>query len=109
MVLHFGYLSKIVNIESIFLYEDLEEEIYMECPKGMSSMQKDGCIILNKWIYSLVQAARQYYKKTVRVLRNLGFTGGSVDPSLYVKKSAKVIVYVALCVDDNLMKAIWLP
>ena len=31
MVLHFGYSAKIVNIEAVFLYGDLEEEIYMEC------------------------------------------------------------------------------
>ena len=38
-VLHFGYSTKIVNLETGFLYRDLEEEIYMECPQGMSNMQ----------------------------------------------------------------------
>ena len=47
------------------LYGDIEEKIYMECPQGMSDVKKDDCIILNKCIYSLVQAAHQYYKKAV--------------------------------------------
>ena len=34
MVIHFKYAAKIVNVET-FLYGDLEEEIYMECPQGM--------------------------------------------------------------------------
>ena len=37
-VLHFHYLAKIVDIETIFLYRDLEEEILMECPQGMSKV-----------------------------------------------------------------------
>ena len=33
MVLHFGFAAKIVNIETSFLYGDLEDEIYMSVPK----------------------------------------------------------------------------
>ena len=70
MVLHFGYSAKIVDKETAFLYRDLEEEIYIECSQGISNVKKDKCIILNKCIYGLVQAARQYYKKAVKVLKN---------------------------------------
>ena len=102
MVLHFGYLAKIVNIETS-LYRDMEEEIYMECSQGMSNMQKDNCVILNKWTYGLVQAARKYYKNAFKILMKLGFIGRSIEPCLYMKKSVKGIVYVALYIDDNLM------
>ena len=44
----------------------------------------------------MVQVARQYYKKSVMILKNLGFVGGNVDPCLNVKKSAKAEVYVVL-------------
>ena len=103
MVPHFGYSAKIVNAETAFLYRDLEEEIYMECPQGMSDVKKDDCIISNKCIYDLVQAAHQYYKKAVEILKRSGFVGGSINPCLYVKKSMNGIVYVALYVGDNLM------
>ena len=59
MVLHFGYSAEIVNIETIFFYRKLEEEIYMECPLGMSNIQIYKFIILNKCIYGFVQAAKQ--------------------------------------------------
>ena len=103
VVLHFGYLAKIVDVKIAFFYGDLEEEIYMECPQGMSNVKKDGCITLNKCIYGLVQAVCQYYKKAIKILKSFGFVGGYIDPCLYVKKSMKGIVYVALYVDDNLM------
>ena len=80
------------NIKTAFLYGDLKEEIYMECPKGMADVKKDDCIILNKCIYSLVQAACQYYKKAIEILKSSGFVGGNIDPCHYVKKSAKGVV-----------------
>ena len=39
----------------------------------------------------------------VKILKNLGFVGGNVDPCLYCKKSAKGLLYVTLYVDDDLM------
>ena len=69
----------------------------------MLDLGRDYCIILNKCIYGLVQAARQYYKKAVKIWTKLGFVGGNFNPCLYVKKSEKGIVYLALYVDDNLM------
>ena len=103
MVLPFGYSAKVVDVKTAFLYGDLEEEIFMECPRRMSDVKKDDCIILDKCIYSLVQAACQYYKKAVKILKSSGFIGGNIHLCLYIKKSAKGIVYVALYVDDNLM------
>ena len=92
MVLYFGNLAEIINVETAFLYRDIEEGIYVEYPQGMSNIEKDNCIILNKCIYCLVQAARQCFKKVIEVLKNSGFVGGIVDPCLYIKKSAKGVV-----------------
>ena len=54
MAIHFGYLAKIVDVETEYLYKDLEEETFMQCPKGMSDMGKDYWFILNKGIYVAV-------------------------------------------------------
>ena len=75
----------------------------MECPQGMSDVKKDDCIILNKRIYNLLQAAHQYYKKAVKILKSSSFIGGNINPCLYFKKSVKGIIYVALYIDNNLM------
>ena len=95
--------AKTVNNEIALLFEHLEEEIYMECLQGMTSIKKDNCIILNKCIYGLVQVACQYYKRVIEILKSSTFVGGSIDPCLYVKKSMKGIVYVVLYIDDNQM------
>ena len=43
--IHFGFLAKIVNVEMAFVYGDLGEEIYVECPHVMSDVGKADCII----------------------------------------------------------------
>ena len=75
----------------------------MECPTGMNS--KEGKIlILDKCIYGLVQNARQYHRKAVKILKKIGFEGGDVDPCLYIKETANYgKVYIAIYVDDNLL------
>ena len=98
----FGLSAKNVDLETAFLYGELDEEIYMECPPGMKS-KADEILILGQCIYGLVQSARPYHKKAVEILRKIGFVGGEVDPYLFMKRSEKVIVYIAVYVDDNLL------
>ena len=99
----FCLTGKIVDAETAFLYGELEEEIYMECPEGLAGASKEDVLLLQKCIYGLVQAARQYHKKAVEILKKIGFSGGEIDPCLFSKKTESGIVIVALYVDDNLM------
>ena len=76
----------------------------MECSQGMDTQSDDEILILEKYIYRLVQSARQYHKKAVAILKKIGFEGGDVDPCMYVPKSTKFgRVYTALYVDNNLI------
>ena len=73
------------------LYGDLEEEVYMDCPEGMVDIAEDEALLLQSTIYGLVQSARQYYKKATSILKELGFTGGTVDPCLFNRYVPKVL------------------
>ena len=79
--------AKIVDVETAFLYGSLVEQIFMECPKGMRGASTNHVVLLRHCIYGLVQAARQYYKHIVAILKKIGFSGGDVDPCLFTKKS----------------------
>jgi len=65
----------IVDVETAFLHGDLEEEIYMNLPDGMEGMDNE-CLLLLKALYSLVQGARQWWKKFITILKNIEFKGG---------------------------------
>ena len=97
-----GYDALIVDVETAFLHGDLEETIFMDCPPGMKA-RNDECCLLKKSIYGLVQAARQYFKKYIDVLRKAGFKGGNVDPCLMYRRTGNDIVYISIHVDDALL------
>ena len=60
------------------------------------------CVHLQKTIYGLVQAAREWWKKLKSILVSIGFKGGDVDPCLFYLECEKGIVYIGLYVDDCL-------
>ena len=59
----FGLSAKIIDVETAFLYGDLNEEVYMDCPAGMNVTGPEDALLLSKCNYGLVQEAQQYQKK----------------------------------------------
>jgi len=56
---------------------------------------------LNKAVYGLIQAARQWSKKKRSIMMDLGFLPSKVDPCLFVKKLENgTLIYVLVYVDD---------
>ena len=65
--------AEVYDVETAFLYGELEEPIYMKIPKGMEYLNDDynpttDCLLLTKAMYGLVQAARQWWKKFIFML-----------------------------------------
>jgi hypothetical protein len=57
----------VVDIETVFLHGDLDEENYMETPKGLTIGDNKN-LLLRKTIYGLVQSAGNFYEKMIKVL-----------------------------------------
>ena len=94
-------VSRLIDVETAFLHGELAEgeEIYMECPDGMSREEWE-CLMLLKTIYGLVQAARAFFKRYLKVLKLCGFRQSPADPCLMVRRNKLGVVYMALHVDD---------
>ena len=45
-MLFFGLTGKIADVETAFLYGELEEEIFMECPPGMKNTGPNDILAL---------------------------------------------------------------
>jgi hypothetical protein len=102
-----NYSTRVIDVETAFLYGNLEEEIYMKIPDGLQecagAIEPNSCLKLNRSLYGLVQAARQWWKRIVEVLTmQLGFILSPVDPCLLYKKDENGTVYLCLYVDDVL-------
>jgi Reverse transcriptase (RNA-dependent DNA polymerase) len=100
------------DIETAFLYGDLEEDIWMGLPDGYVEYyeNKHGkkldpgkqCLKLKKSLYGLVQAARQWWKKFKEVLIKLEYLPSEIDPCLFIKnKSNGDKSFLVLYVDDG--------
>ena len=97
--------AQIYDITTAFLYGDLDEEIYMRLPDGLENFQKvntnEDCLVLQKSIYGLIQAARQFYKKLKKVLvKKLKFENSKADPCLFYRMTNLGICIICCYVDD---------
>jgi Reverse transcriptase (RNA-dependent DNA polymerase) len=92
----------IIDVETAFLHGDLQEEIYMNIPEGMTFNPNDY-LLLKKTIYGLVQSAREFNKKLISVLKSLGFKENKSDPCLLSKWDHNNIIIIGIYVDDCLV------
>ena len=101
--------SLVMDVETAFLYGDIEEEIFMKSPVGMEEIDpgssSEDCYQLKKGIYGLCQAARQFWKKFVDTIKkeSFGFQVCPADPCMLFKENELGICIIIMYVDDMLI------
>ena len=101
--------SLVMDVETAFLYGDIEEEIFMKSPIGMEEIDPgsstEDCYQLKKGIYGLCQAARQFWKKFVDTIKqeSFGFQVSPADPCVLFKEDKLGICIIIMYVDDMLV------
>lgn len=84
---------------SAFLQGDIEEEVYMVQPSHYEKGEE--VCLLQKSLYGLKQASRQWNKKLDSALKGLGLEQSHLDPCIYFKiVDEKDMLFVAIYVDD---------
>ena len=95
-----------INVRTTFLNGDLVENVYMSEPIGFGEVGKDHMICkLQKSIYGLKQASRQWYPKFDEVVTTNGFKENIVNQCIYMKVSRSKFIFLVLYVDDILLAA----
>ena len=99
-----GWNADVVDVETAFLYEDLEEEIYMQLTEGYKSLKmasNDEHLALQKVLYGLVQAAWQWWKKFIWTLIQLGFSKCETDVCLLNRIDKNGVVVFFIYINDS--------
>ena len=94
-----------LDVKTTFLHEDLEEEIYMEQPKGFEVPGNENLVCrLKKSFYGLKQAPRQWYKKFDSFMAQHDFNKIHTNHCVFIKRYASDdFVILLLYVDDMLI------
>ena len=101
--------SLVMDVETPFLYGEIDEEILMKSPVGMEeidpgSSSEDCCQLVNR-IYGLCQAGRQFWKKFVDTAKKepFGFKVSPADPFMLFKENELGVCITIIYVDDMLI------
>ncbi|KAJ0853298.1 putative RNA-directed DNA polymerase [Helianthus annuus] len=93
-----------LDVNNAFLHGHLAETVYMEQPKGFINTQFPSHVCkLSKAIYGLKQAPRAWFHRLSLFLLNNGFLCSRADPSLFIYKQGKCIMYLLVYVDDLIL------
>jgi hypothetical protein len=93
LVMYRNWKWKQMDVDTAFLYSTLEEEIYMEQPKGYEDGTDRVCRLL-KSIYGLKQASRAWYDTLKDFLEGVNMKRSRVDPCIYFGEGVIIFVYV---------------
>ena len=82
-----------MDVKSAFLNGFLNEEVFVEKPKGFQDPHFPNHVLrLKKALYGLKQAPRAWYDHLTTYLLGHGFKRGQVDRTLFVKRDEKSLL-----------------
>lgn len=91
-----------LDINSAYLYGDIDTDIYMRIPHGFyPDAKRQGKVLkLLKSLYGLKQAGKIWYTLLSEFLISNGFKNSSLDRCCFIKTMGSVVLIVLTYVDD---------
>ena len=93
-----------MDVKTVFLNGDLEEEIYIDQPKGFVEPGQESKVCkLSKSLYGLKQAPKQWHEKFDSYMIESDYKSNECDKCIYSKSWNNLHVIISLYVDDMLI------
>jgi hypothetical protein len=98
---HLGFKLYQMDVKSAFLNGVIQEEVYVEQPKGFQDPHHPHHVYkLKKALYGLKQAPRAWYEHLTTYLLTKGFTRGQADRTLFIRNKGTHKLITQIYVDD---------
>jgi hypothetical protein len=96
-----GWKLHQMDVKTTFLNGEIEEEFYIENPKGfIVHSEKSHVCRLKKALYGLKEEPCSWYEKMDGFLMSFGFKKSVADPNLYYHIDGNECLILVLYVDD---------
>jgi Reverse transcriptase (RNA-dependent DNA polymerase) len=93
-----------MNVKTVFLNGNLEDDVHMIQPTGFEDPKNAGKVSkLLRSIYGLKQVSRSWNLRFDEEVRKFDFIKCEEEPCVYRKTSGSAIAFLILYVDDILM------
>jgi hypothetical protein len=103
---HLGFKHYQMDVKSAFLNDILQEEVYVEQPKGFQDPHHPHHVYkLKKALYGLKQAPRAWYDRLTTYLLAKGFTRGRANRTLFIRNQGTHKLIAQIYVDDIIFGA----
>ena len=98
-----GWPPHQLDINNAFLLGFIDEEVYMLPPEGYTSALPGQVSKLQRSVYGLKQASRQWNIELTKFLVSKGFKQSKSDYSLFTKRVNGLYTFIPVYVDDLLI------
>ncbi|WVZ16874.1 hypothetical protein V8G54_009856 [Vigna mungo] len=95
-----NWTLKQLDVNNAFLHGDLHEDVYMKVPPGLTTSTPNQVCKLQRSLYGLKQAGRQWYAKLHNFLLSHNYNCSTSDNSLFLQHDGQYITDI-LIVDNN--------
>lgn len=92
-----------LDVQNAFLHGDLHEVVYMVPPPGLHRQGENIMFRLNKSLYGLKQASRNWFATFLETIQKAGYKQSKADYSLFTKANPDSFTAVLIYVDDILV------
>jgi hypothetical protein len=98
---HRGWAVHHMDVKSVYLNSDLQEEVYVHQPPGFADdKNQHGMLRLRKALYGLRQARRAWNAKLDAMLTSLGFESTPLEHAVYRRNTGALTLIIGVYVDD---------
>ncbi|GKB79753.1 retrovirus-related pol polyprotein from transposon TNT 1-94, partial [Tanacetum coccineum] len=93
---HMNMIVYQMDVKTAFLNGILREEVYVSQPDGFVDQDNLNHVYkLKKALYGLKQAPRAWYDLLSKFLLSQGFSKGTVDPTIFIRRQGKDILLIS--------------